>query len=274
MQANPDSFYSPPSGPPVPQDSTPPGAPSNPAPSPLPRTPNPAPPSAPGTLGNSPQQPGPSLQAPSNELSEQPPAVRATWSGLGVRLGSRVLLEGFSYTVPDGGIVGVVGPSGPALTTTLLALAGRYRAISGTAEIAGAPESVVVASLAGQDEFDPLLTVEETVAETANATVHGTAQANANWSIAGAGLMDLMNREVGELTTGQRLRMSLAAAAATGANVIVLDAGPISGESDTAEIWQLLTQLATSGRLLLVGFGSAHPSMNLVISIQQPAEAR
>lgn len=199
--------------------------------------------------------------------------TRATWSGVGVTFGGQVLLNDFSYTVPDGGIIGVVGPSGPALTAALLALSGRYRRVTGTVDIAGAPESVVVASLAGEDDYDPLLTVSETVSETANSTPHGSAQANANWSIAGAGLSELMNRRVGELTTSQRLRMSLAAAAATGANVIVLDVGPVAGESDTPELWYLLGQLATSGRLLIVGAGVRHPAMNLVIHIPQGPES-
>jgi len=214
------------------------------------------------------------MQATPDTASAPPPTVRATWSGLTVRFGSETLFRDFSYNVPDGGIVGVVGPSGPALTTALLALAGRYRPTDGSVDIVGAPQSVVVASLAGTDEYDPLLTVGETVAEMANATPHGPASANANWSIAGAGLMDLVNRQVGQLTTSQRLRLSLAAAAATGASVLVLDAGPVSGEADTQEIWSLLRQLAGSGRLLLVGAGAAHPAMNLILSIPQAPEVR
>lgn len=202
----------------------------------------------------------------------QPPPMRATWSGVTVAWQGRWLFKDFTYSVPDGGIVGIVGPRGTALDAALLALAGRYRLDSGSATIVDAPGTVVVAHLDSWELDDPLLTVRECVSQTARAASPTTNEANVTRCITAAGLSESADLPMGALTTAQRIRAALAAAAATGANVIALNASAAAGEPDGDDLWHLLAQLAGTGRLVLAGSSLPHPAMNLVLSIPHGLE--
>ena len=202
----------------------------------------------------------------------QPPPMRATWSGVTVTWHGRWLFKDFTYSVPDGGIVGIVGPDGAAMDAALLALVGRYRLDGGSVAIVDAPETVVVAHLDSWRIDDPLLTVRESVTQTARAASPTTREANVVRCITAAGLPEIADAPLGSLTTSQRIRVALAAAAATGANVIALNTGGAAGEPDVDELWQLLAQLAGTGRLVLASSPQPHPAMNLVLTIPHGLE--
>ena len=214
---------------------------------------------------------GPGASPPVGE-TVQTPQMRATWSGVTVAWQGRWLFKDFSYAVPDGGIVGIVGPRGSAMDAALLALAGRYPLEAGTVAIVDAPDTVVVANLGTWELDDPLLTVTETVTQTARASAPTTNQANVVRCITAVGLHELADRPLGSLTSTERLRAALAAAAATGANVIAINASDAAGEPDEEDLWQLLVQLAGTGRLVLATNPRPHPAMNLVLSIPHGLE--
>lgn len=202
----------------------------------------------------------------------QAPHMRATWSGVTVSWQGRWLFKDFTYSVPDGGIVGLVGARGASMDAALLALAGRYPLDSGNVVIVDAPDTVVVAHLDSQQLDDPLLTVRETVAQTARASSPTTNEANVVRCIAAVGLQEIADAQVGSLTMMQRTRVALAAAAATGANVIALNASGAAGEPDEDELWQLLAQLAGTGRLVLASNPRPHQAMDLVLTIPHGLE--
>lgn len=226
-------------------------------------------------IGPIPPEPAADIEAvalPAGPDPNQPPPMRANWSALTVAWHGRWLFKDFTYSVPDGGIVGVVGPGGPATDAALLALAGRYPLDSGTCAIVDAPESVVVAHLDSWELDDPVLTVRECVAQTARAASPTTNEANVMRCITAVGLTEIADIRLMSLSTTQRIRVALAAAAATGANVIALNAGGAVGEPDGEELWHLLAQLAGTGRLVLASSPLPHPAMNLVLTIPHGLE--
>lgn len=184
----------------------------------------------------------------------------------------RWLFKDFAYAVPDGGIVGIVGPRGNAMDAALLALTGRYPLEAGSVSIVDAPDTVVVAHLDAWELDDPLLTVSESVMQTARASSPTTNEANVVRCITAVGMHELADTPLGALTCTQRIRTALAAAAATGANVIALNASGAAGEPDEDDLWLLLSQLAGTGRLILATNPRPHPAMNLVLTIPHGAE--
>jgi ABC-2 type transport system ATP-binding protein len=70
-----------------------------------------------------------------NEHAAAPPAIEI--SGLSKHYGSRVAVDGLTFSVPPGEIVGLVGPNGAGKTTTLRAIAGIHPPSAGTVRVAG-----------------------------------------------------------------------------------------------------------------------------------------
>ncbi|HEY0152793.1 MAG TPA: ABC transporter ATP-binding protein, partial [Longimicrobium sp.] len=64
-----------------------------------------------------------------------PPVVELV--GLGKHYGDRVAVDGVTFSVPAGRIVGLVGPNGAGKTTTLRAIAGIHAPSAGTVRVAG-----------------------------------------------------------------------------------------------------------------------------------------
>jgi ABC-2 type transport system ATP-binding protein len=64
-----------------------------------------------------------------------PPVIELV--GLGKHYGDRVAVDGVTFSVPAGRIVGLVGPNGAGKTTTLRAIAGIHAPSAGTVRVAG-----------------------------------------------------------------------------------------------------------------------------------------
>ncbi|MDQ1247856.1 MAG: hypothetical protein QG597_2228 [Actinomycetota bacterium] len=202
-----------------------------------------------------------------------PAVMRATWTDLTVEHHGVGLFRGFSYAVPDGMVIGVVGASSAALDVALRALAGRFTPVRGTVVITGAPASVaVVGATTGPDRPDPLQRVREAVSEVSRVPQGSTGRAFAEWSLTAAGLADLGDRLVGDLTVAERVRLGLALAASAGASVIVLDISAAAADPTAAELMVLLRQLANGGRLVIVGAPTAHEAMDVVLPVPAPME--
>lgn len=200
--------------------------------------------------------------------------MRATWTDLTVEYHGLGLFRGFSYAVPDGQLVGVVGPASEALDVALRALAGRYSGIRGTVSIVGEPGSVAVVSTSffAAVADDPLQRVREAVAEVSRVPKGSTSRAFVDWSLNAAGLGERGERLVGDLSAGERLRLGLALAASSGASVIVLDVSPVAADAGTPELMVLLKQLASGGRVVIVGAPAPHETMDLVLTVPAPLE--
>ncbi|HSU14504.1 ABC transporter ATP-binding protein [Longimicrobium sp.] len=69
------------------------------------------------------------------EPAAAPPVIEI--AGLSKHYGDRVAVDGLTFSVPPGEIVGLVGPNGAGKTTTLRAIAGIHPPSSGTIRVAG-----------------------------------------------------------------------------------------------------------------------------------------
>lgn len=217
------------------------------------------------------------LPSPPQPSTAPPPSTRATWTDVTVDVHGSVVLRGFSSAAADGMLIGLVGYPSLGLTAALLTLAGRFRPSSGSVSIVGAPRSVAVVSADSADQTgwgacDPLQRVREAVAESARVPRGTSAAAHLEQSLTAAGIADVADRPVGSLNAYERVLLGIAIAAASGAQVLAVDAASAAVEPARSHVMTLLAQLASSGRLVLVAAQSAHEAMNLVVAIPTPVE--
>jgi ATP-binding cassette ChvD family protein len=136
--------------------------------------------------------------------------------------GDRVLMHDLSFTLPPGGIVGVVGPNGAGKTTLLRLLTGEEEPDAGTLKLG---ETVKVGHVdQSRDALDPDKTVWEEISGGQDDIVLGkrtvSSRAYASWfNIKGRD----QQRKVGTLSGGQRNRVHLAKLVKGGANLLLLD---------------------------------------------------
>ena len=136
--------------------------------------------------------------------------------------GDRVLMHDLSFTLPPGGIVGVVGPNGAGKTTLLRLLTGEEEPDAGTLKLG---ETVKVGHVdQSRDALDPDKTVWEEISGRQDDIVLGkrtvSSRAYASWfNIKGRD----QQRKVGTLSGGQRNRVHLAKLVKGGANLLLLD---------------------------------------------------
>lgn len=203
----------------------------------------------------------PSIAQPSAGLASPPATALASWDNVSVSWRGRRLLRGFSHTASTGGIVGVIGAGGRAMDITLVTLAARRTPTSGTIAIEGAPGSVAIASLASQSIDDPLTTVGDSLRTVTTHSLHASRSEVSTWAAHTTGSLELATRTWLDLSPGQRVRAGLACALASGAPVIVVNAADVSTPAEMAGVWTAITQLALTGRLVIVGWPT--PSTNM-----------
>jgi putative ABC transport system ATP-binding protein len=144
----------------------------------------------------------------------------------------RRLLDGVSLTVPPGSMVAVTGPSGAGKTTLLSVLVGLLEPTSGTVsfgeDVVGTPASGPrrgTAIVLQSHGLVPVLTAEENILVALRALGVPAAQTpeRALAALARAGVGDVADRLVAELSGGQAQRVSVARALAAGADLLLAD---------------------------------------------------
>lgn len=186
--------------------------------------------------------------------------IRVT--GLTLKSGKTVVLDGLSFEVAAGEIFGVIGPDGPAKTALLRALAGLARPTSGEIEIAGVsvrhqPEQA--RRLTGYLASDAGLYVDMTCAEYLAffAECYGvSAQARPALVSDLLSLVDLQKRAhtlIGSLTRAMGQRLGLARALAHDPPALLLDE-PMRGMDPRAQVEtrELLSELAGMGKAIVL----------------------
>jgi ATP-binding cassette ChvD family protein len=133
----------------------------------------------------------------------------------------RLILEGFSATIPPGSLVGIVGPNGAGKTTLLKMITGQETPNSGTVKIG---ETVKLAYVDQSRTLDPEKTVYEEISQGAENLELGKRKINARgyvstFNFAGSD----QQKKVGILSGGERNRVHLAKTLTEGANVLLLD---------------------------------------------------
>jgi len=136
--------------------------------------------------------------------------------------GDRLLMEGMSFLLPPGGIVGVIGPNGAGKTTLFRMITGQEQPGSGTIRTGDSVKLSYVDQ--SRDSLDPDKSIWEVISDGRDTVQLGSLECNsrayvARFNFSGAD----QQKKVGQLSGGERNRVHLAQMLKEGANVLLLD---------------------------------------------------
>ena len=136
--------------------------------------------------------------------------------------GDRVLMDGLSFTLPRGGIVGIIGPNGVGKTTLFKTIVGLEEADAGEVRVG---ETVKLSYVdQGRSGLDPKRTVWETVSEGLDYIQVGSQEMPSRAYIGAFGFKGPdQQKPTGVLSGGERNRLNLAMTLKEGGNVLLLD---------------------------------------------------
>ena len=177
------------------------------------------------------------------------------------RFGDVVAVDGLSFEVRQGEVVGFLGPNGAGKTTTMKMLTGTLQPDEGTVHFDGAPISEDLTAAKRRvgylPEANPLyddMIVSEHLSYVCD--LHGLDGPEMRSGIAGAvektAIEDVFYRPIGELSKGFRQRVGLAAAILHGPEILVLDE-PTEGldPNQRVDIRRLVVELGRERTILL-----------------------
>ena len=184
--------------------------------------------------------------------------------GLTKAFGGVVANNDISFSVEEGEILGLIGPNGAGKSTVFELLTGFHSADAGRVRFQGRPilglRPDQINRLGMGRTFQKLkpfqrMTVEENVM--VGGLQHdadlGAAREQALTALYFVGLLDKRNADAGPLSTGQRKRLELARAMATGPKLLLLD--EVTGGVDQRSIpalTELVGRLRSQGTTLIV----------------------
>ena len=141
--------------------------------------------------------------------------------GLKKAYGDTVLFDDLTFTLPPGGIVGVVGPNGAGKTTTFKLITGEEKPDAGTLRLG---ETVQVGYVDQSRELDPNKSVFDEITGGLDELEMGkkkvASRAYVSWFNFKGGQQQ---RKVGTLSGGERNRVHLAKLLQRGSNLLLLD---------------------------------------------------
>jgi len=141
---------------------------------------------------------------------------------LAKHMGDKQLIEGLSFALPPGGIVGVIGPNGAGKTTLFRMLTGQEAPDSGSVTYGDTVKLAYVDQ--SRDALDGSATVWEEISEGLDIIPLGDAEMNSRaycsaFNFKGGD----QQKKVGLLSGGERNRVHLAKLLRSGGNVLLLD---------------------------------------------------
>jgi len=186
------------------------------------------------------------------------------------RYGKTLAVDGLSFTVEPGRVVGFLGPNGAGKTTTLRILLGLVRANSGRATILGKSYSQLerpfcqVGAVLEASGFHPGRKARNHLRVLARAGHASKTRVDEVLKI--VGLEGAARKRVGGYSLGMRQRLALAAALLGDPGVLILDE-PANGLDPEGIRWlrDLLRSLAAEGRAVLI-------SSHVLAEIEQTAD--
>ncbi|MDX6257528.1 MAG: hypothetical protein QOJ11_3862, partial [Frankiales bacterium] len=134
----------------------------------------------------------------------------------------RVLIDGLSFSLPRGGIVGIIGPNGVGKTTLFKTIVGFEKPDAGTVRIG---DSIVISYVdQNRSGLDPKKTLWEVVSDGLDYMKVGALEINSRAYAASFGFRGPdQQKPVGVLSGGERNRLNLAMTLKVGGNVLLLD---------------------------------------------------
>ncbi|MFL4906173.1 ABC transporter ATP-binding protein [Streptomyces sp. MMS24-I2-30] len=190
------------------------------------------------------------------------PAVHA--AALTVERGPRTVLRGLDFTIPRGQITGLLGPSGCGKSTLMRAIVGTQAKVTGTLDVLGRPAGhPALRTRIGYVTQHPSvyddLTIRQNLDYFAAILTPGRAAAtrrhdDVTRAIADVDLTSHADALAGNLSGGQRSRVSLAAALLGTPELLVLDEPTVGLDPVLRrDLWTLFHDIAdTRGATLLV----------------------
>lgn len=136
--------------------------------------------------------------------------------------GDRVLIDGLSFNLPPGGIVGIIGPNGAGKTTLFRMLVGEEQPDGGTIKKGETVELAYVDQ--SRQALDDNKTVWEEISEGQDNITVGNYTVNSRAYVSRFNFKGTdQQKRIGELSGGERNRVHLAKLLRSGGNVLLLD---------------------------------------------------
>lgn len=178
-------------------------------------------------------------------------------TGLRKSFGSRLALDGISFTVGPGQVTGFVGPNGAGKSTTMRVILGLDACDAGMALVDGRPYAELrhplshVGSLLDAGALHPSRSARNHLLWIARS--QGLPAHRVDQVLEDAGLEAVARRKAGGFSLGMRQRLGIAAALLGDPSILILDE-PFNGLDPEGIAWvrSFLHSLAAQGRAVLV----------------------
>ncbi len=164
-------------------------------------------------------------------------------SGLSKRYGQTLAVDDISFTVPMGGVTGLLGGNGAGKTTTIAMLLGLLLPTAGTLHVLGHDMlKDRFAALARMNFSSPYIALPHRLSVRENLRVYGHLYNVHHLEARIAELADeldlaaLLDRPAGELSAGQKTRVALAKSLINRPDVLLLDEPTASLDPDTGDL--------------------------------------
>jgi len=144
------------------------------------------------------------------------------FEGLKKGFGDKMLIDGLSFKLPPGGIVGVIGPNGAGKTTLFRMITGQDKPDEGTITVG---ESVHLGYVdQSRDALDGSKNVWEEISGGNDQLMLGKREVNSRGYVSAFNFKGAdQQKKVGTLSGGERNRVHLAKMLKSGANLLLLD---------------------------------------------------
>jgi energy-dependent translational throttle protein EttA len=141
--------------------------------------------------------------------------------GVSKAYGDHLLVDGMTFKLPPGGIVGVIGPNGAGKTTLFRMIVGQEKPDSGQIRVG---ETVALGYVDQSRNLDPKKSIWEEISGGTDTLKLGNREVNSRAYVARFNFSGTdQQKKVGSLSGGERNRVHLAKMLKEGANVLLLD---------------------------------------------------